>query len=500
MRRKSKAAVLLVIMALLTAACTSTPPAATPTATKEEPYPITMFNLFDSNEPPGKDTAAQKKIEEFTNAKLTITWSPGAGYNEQVNAMLASGDLPKLFVVLSQLAPPMVDAINAGAFWEIEPYLKDYPNLNKNISHQVYDNLRINGKLYSVPKTRPVVKDGIIIRQDWLDKLGLELPKTLDQLLEVARAFTNNDPDGNGKKDTFGVLEQANAPRIHYLTAAVGGGNGWDILPDGTIAPSHLSQEHFKVMQFFRTLYAENLMNRDFPLLNLANRWEIMNRNVAGIMFTDPEQINRFDDLRKIAPDAKFTAYAALDNPKGHRSNLSQGYNGSYFIPTKAVKSEEELRRVLKFLDDLASIEMTNYFVWGEEGVHYSLNSEGKAQRTKEQLELYTRDIFLWERGVRVTENANALPPVLDEEQQTYHDTMKYMGDKLVANPALTFVTPTQTQKGNELTTLWQDARTKFIVGELDEAGWWAAMEQWRNAGGNQLIKEMNEVYAAQKK
>ncbi len=44
------------------------------------------------------------------------------------------------------------------------------------------------------------------IRQDWLDKLGLEAPRTWDELVQVAEAFVTQDPDGNGEDDTIGIL------------------------------------------------------------------------------------------------------------------------------------------------------------------------------------------------------------------------------------------------------------------------------------------------------
>ncbi|MBO1722884.1 sugar ABC transporter substrate-binding protein, partial [Extibacter sp. GGCC_0201] len=43
-----------------------------------------------------------------------------------------------------------------------------------------------------------------LIRQDWLDNLGLYMPTTAEELLDVMRAFTFDDPDGNGKDDTYG--------------------------------------------------------------------------------------------------------------------------------------------------------------------------------------------------------------------------------------------------------------------------------------------------------
>lgn len=45
----------------------------------------------------------------------------------------------------------------------------------------------------------------IWIRTDWLEKLGLQPPKTMEDVLTISAAFVEKEPDGNGKKDTFGL-------------------------------------------------------------------------------------------------------------------------------------------------------------------------------------------------------------------------------------------------------------------------------------------------------
>lgn len=65
----------------------------------------------------------------------------------------------------------------------------------------------INGKMYVLQEKAGLNKrQGLFIRKDWLDKLHLQAPKTLDDFYNVAKAFTLNDPDGNGKNDIYGFL------------------------------------------------------------------------------------------------------------------------------------------------------------------------------------------------------------------------------------------------------------------------------------------------------
>ena len=67
----------------------------------------------------------------------------------------------------------------------------------------------VDGKVYSLYQGRPLSRQGLIYRKDWADNLGLSAPKTVDEFYEMARAFSEDDPDGNGKNDTIGLTDRS---------------------------------------------------------------------------------------------------------------------------------------------------------------------------------------------------------------------------------------------------------------------------------------------------
>ena len=73
--------------------------------------------------------------------------------------------------------------------------MKEYKNL-MDAPKQTWDNTKINGKNYVVPIVRPLEVGGLAIRRDWLDKLGLKMPTTMDELYTVMKAFKEKEPDG----------------------------------------------------------------------------------------------------------------------------------------------------------------------------------------------------------------------------------------------------------------------------------------------------------------
>ena len=70
----------------------------------------------------------------------------------------------------------------------------------------ITNNASIDGKTYATDRARALGRNGVTIRKDWLENLGLEEPKTIDEFYNVLKAFTKDDPDGNGKDDTYGLV------------------------------------------------------------------------------------------------------------------------------------------------------------------------------------------------------------------------------------------------------------------------------------------------------
>ncbi|MCM1235170.1 MAG: extracellular solute-binding protein [Ruminococcus flavefaciens] len=153
-------------------------------------------------------------IEETYNIKLVQSWTAGeVDYKQQLALHMSSGELPDLIYVsdYSQykqlidggMVQPINDAYTnqcSEEFLEIEA-----ASGGRNLATATID-----GQLWGVPAGRDADQyDVLWMRKDWLDNLGLEEPKTLEEVEEVLRAFTQDDPDGNGQNDTCGLAVNA---------------------------------------------------------------------------------------------------------------------------------------------------------------------------------------------------------------------------------------------------------------------------------------------------
>ena len=117
-------------------------------------------------------------------------------YDEKVNVMVASNELPKLIKL--NYTPTTISSLEADLFWDITTHLKNYPNLAAQ-PQAYYDNISVNGKVYGIPLFRDMGRAIVSYRKDWLDAAGLKEPVTLDDWYEIIRYSTEEDPDGNGK-------------------------------------------------------------------------------------------------------------------------------------------------------------------------------------------------------------------------------------------------------------------------------------------------------------
>ena len=157
-----------------------------------------------------EDNIWTRLYEEELGVKLNYIWmSPVSQYDQKLNISITSGDLPDVFQVNATQLKQLVDDGQLMDLTDIyEQTASDY---TKDVMGQDGGNALLSAtfdeKLMAIPKMSSGIGNANVLwlRSDWLEALGLEEPKTMEDVLAIARAFTNEDPDGNGQDDTFGL-------------------------------------------------------------------------------------------------------------------------------------------------------------------------------------------------------------------------------------------------------------------------------------------------------
>jgi len=491
------------------AASTAAPSAAATAAQQQKPLDLNiMLPIFKTNFPKD-DGPVVTEIEKRTNTNIHLEWVPNASYTDKFNITLASGKLPNIIYVPDVKNPSFVNAAKSGAFWEIGKYLKDYPSLSQANS-VIMNNSSIDGKNYGVYRGRALGRNGINYRKDWLEAVGLQPPKTIDDFYNMLKAFKEKDPDKNGKDDTYGMVmvkwTGQWASSFDIIKLWFGAPNKWGVA-DGKLVPEHQTAEYLEALKFMKKLYDEKLINQDFAVFDSAKWNDPVVNNQAGVIVDVTDNAARLDDKihQTLAKDGKdnpnihyIDNMIGVTGKNGLKALPTSGFAGLLAIPKSSVKTEDDLKRVLTFLDQMNSPELTTIAGYGLEGKHYTKDGDAVVP---------SKDSALLESEV---EGLNQMLPFIPEDRglKVKQTPLRLQTTKIqkeaeqyiVANPAEPFISQVYSQKGQQLDNIINDARIKFIVGQTDEAGLKAAFETWKKSGGDDLVKEMNDLYAAVKK
>ena len=444
---------------------------------------------------PPKNNAVEQAIEAYTNTELKIDWIPQSAYEEKIKLMIAADELPKLIKL--GYSPAFVATLKAGQFWELGPLLQEYSHLSQ-LDPIYYKNISVEGKIYGIPIMRDFGRAVIQYRKDWLGRLGLQVPVTLEDWYQVIKAMTLNDPDGNGKQDTYGMLlekryNQDVSSILTRISVAQGGPNKW-LLQNGHFIPEFMTEPFLETMKLFRRLYEEKLINSDFVIVDSNEIASIYDLGRAGIQINGGNVQTWLDKLIKVVPSAVVDV-APLAGPDGIRLPGEPGNAGFWAIPKNSVKTLDEVKRILDFLNKLFEPPMQTVITKGIENRHWGDKGEYTEvlDRTLDLKEVKPyRDIFPYWIDNPAPIKPNHQPELYQKNQQVGRNNRNY----IVENPALNLDSEIYREKGEDLETIIMDAETKFIMGIIGDEGWKAEVNRWRQAGGDQMCREYEEAYS----
>ncbi len=451
-----------------------------------------MANLHTPEVPNDK---ILEKIEEETNKDIEIQWVPDNNYEDRLNTAFATNSLPEAVFLKNQSSfIQFRDAIEDEQFWEVGQYLDEFENLSK-LKDTVLDNTRINGKLYTLYQGRPLSSQGLIYRKDWADNLGLEAPTTTDEFMEMARAFTEDDPDGNGENDTFGLTDRSDLIYGAFKTVSswFGTPNNWGE-KDGQLQPEFMFDEYKQTMDFFKEMYDNGYINQDFPVTSKTDQQEFFKNGTAGMYvgsMGDVVSIN--NDAVAINPDVEFDVQNKIKGPDGEFGVWSiPGYGSLVMFPKSAVETEEELLNILDFFDQMMTPEIANLSYWGIEGEHYEV--EDDRALPSDDKTLTDREVKPYMSiGIGEPETNGRFESKFDYDiKEKAEELTKGNEEYLIEDPTVPLYSETYVDDGARLQEIITDATYNYIIGQIDEAGFADAIENWKSQGGDAIIEEFN--------
>lgn len=450
-------------------------------------------------------------IDDYCNVDLQIEWILSDVTEEKTSlAMSNPSTMPMIMTWSGAITGNVVNYAKAGAFVDLNDYIWDsekYPNLSQ-MNKNVAETLSVDGKLIAIPRTRDIGRYGLSYRQDWADKLGIEEPKTVEDVYNMLYAFTYNDPDGNGKNDTYGMEMTSYTGPFDIVQTWFGVGNGW-IEQDGQLIPVHQQAEYKEALDWLRKVYQDGLMPADWAV-RTTDTWSNGCKTGESGVYIDVMDGGRriwdyFNTEATFTPSVVNPDEAASMNLLGAingKTLATSGYNGYFTLSASTCDTPEKIEAALNFLDKLNDNDMRLLTEYGIEGVNYEVDENGYMVKLDKDDTALTNNYAGLNQMLAYIPRYTPTPSVETNERSARQNEV-YVENEACAvfNPALSYLanSATYSDVGATLDEIIKQARTQYICGEIDEAGLQAAADAWLAQGGQQIIDEVNEQYQANK-
>jgi putative aldouronate transport system substrate-binding protein len=362
--------------------------AATATAKPAAPVKLEVAQISWGASVPADDFV-KKELDKKLNLQLTqLLVADQKDYENQINVRAASNNLPDLFMATSKAHVQKL--AESGMLLDLTPYLDKLADYKNFAGADVLKKGIVNGKQYALPKAGQAVTHTYWIRKDWLDALKLQPPTSIDELLNVAKAFTENDPDGNGKKDTFGLTGTALATFEPIYGAHGVSSAGAFFQKDGAEVVNTYYQPGMKdalaaVKKFLDAgvVDPEVISNKGTAARDKAFQGKVGIINSEWAQFMKEDAMKIWKDAN---PKAEWIQLAAPKGPSGiaNANSINIGAaSGLFVIPKSLEGQQEKLNKIFEVLNYLSTEEGNLLVQFGLKGTHFTLEN-GKAAMTEQ--------------------------------------------------------------------------------------------------------------------
>lgn len=514
-----------------------------PLGSFSEPVEISIGRGIDPNYKfDGEDTPENnvytRWLEDQYNIVTKHEWEATAGedYEQKVSLSIASNDIPDAMVVNETQLKQMIKAGQLADLTDVyDKYgaerLKDIYNSNPGL----LDNVTYDGKLYALPETTLPSAPLTWIRQDWLDELGLEAPKTLEDLEKIAQAFIDNKMGG---ENTLGIVgtSQGGALSSTFLTSgdhflnfsslffANNAYPGiWVKDKDGKAVYGSTTPETKKTLEMMREWYAKGILDQEMALRKSAQ--EVLVSGKAGIFFGPWWSPYNLEDSIKNDPKANWRPYAGPTDSSG-KINSNETTGSTYIVVSKDYEHPEAVIKMTNihvsekdasYEEVVADKQMTSqeiplFMVMGHgDQLEYAVTSTQK--HLAGELKLEDIDKVNYGFAYDLAEHVkNVKKEPYDDYNIQYWDragdeaffTHLYAhlnGGSAFINADINYVrsiatakTKTMELKWNNLKKLEDETFLKIIMGNAPISDFDKFVEKWNEQGGEQITKEVNEL------
>jgi putative aldouronate transport system substrate-binding protein len=471
---------------------------------------------------------------ERSNIAVDYAWEvDDANYNSKISMGIASGDLPDIFLVRDeqQLRMLVENGLIEDLTGTYEAKAADYVKaFYSSYGDDAFKTAMYDGKLMAIPDLNYGYQfDFCWVRQDWLDKLGLEKPTTVQECLDVAQAFIDNNMSGNG--DTVGFVLKDNVagtynsnfamdPILNTFDAYL---RSWVVNDDGTIEYGSVQPQAKTGLKFLADMYKNGLIDKEFAVRSWDDITELMLNGRCGICFAAwymPDW--PLSNAVVVDPKANWVPVLAPLSDDGLIHPMTQQLHKNWLCVRKGYAHPELAWELINYVwqrgEDKRIEEINDFYKekladvsvrapWSLAGSimvqwNDAVPREGKI--VKDAIDKGYDTTGLSAEMAFFTEGARKF---LEDKDPT---AWKYWGarvlgclvssdDSKIATKKIFYPATTDTMalKWANMKTLEDETILKIIMGEAPIDSFDEFVTQWNQMGGTEITQEVNAMYAA---
>lgn len=342
---------------------------------------------------------------------------------------------------------------------------------------------------------------GWFIRKDWLDKLNLPVPTTIEEYHDTLLAFKNGDPNGNGQADEIPFFDRGKT--VKSILALYGIRDGWSVAEDGSVVYSKYLPEYKEAIKNVAKWYQEGLIDQEVFTRGKNAREQLFEENVGGSLhdwFTSTTVFN--DRLRETIPEFNIVAFAPPADINGKAwedtsRNTVEAYGWGI------ASSNPDPVATIKYFDFWFSEEGRRLYNFGIENQQYVME-DGKPKFKDEFIHSgKTMTNACWENGMQLMIGApqdfEYEKQWMNKESQEAIDLYENNDYILPAFPTLAFTAEEQkviTEKWSSIYSRMVEMEQKWILGTEDiDATYDKYINDLKGLGMEDVLRVYNSAY-----
>ena len=444
-----------------------------------------------------------KELDKRLGVMTKSTFAPQPSYATQLQTLAAGNNFPDLtYINLGQGAQAFEPLLLQGVMTDLTPYLtgpalKEFPNLAL-IPSVAWEAVKIQGKIFGVPRVIPPIGETVTYRRDWAQALGFTALRNAEDVFKMLVAFSKKHPAGPAT--TFGLASFDGSFTEIMFNMMFRVPNQWRLNADGSLTHQIETAEYKESLKFMRRLWAAGAYDPDSPSLTFSQFAAKVQGGTIGVGDGGYQPIFGATGLRGLVKQLNPKADIYPFVPPGYDGGKGVTYNRQPFfgftgIPSSVGKDITRLKELLRILNYYAApfgSEEFTFIEYGIKGRDYTLDAQGIPVPINSTT---TQDIGPLRYLVDTIEDTFFYPGANGASEAILAQNL---GRKLlqigINDPTVALYSPTSVSKGAVLNQLAITQRTAIVTGREPLSALATWQSEWRSRGGDQIRTEFEQA------